>query len=189
MYSVKEIGLRERLYVTLQNMGFRLNNIFGPLLGKTSSAYSVMKVYGLRGFEVLKAYTVGGKAHIYNVRVESRRVAGMVAWLAKLIRSGYVRVEDGSVYIDLGGELLAVPLESLLSVPHASNALHSLTMLVALRRLGGACTKLKDGFICSFRGLKFFVRKLADIDLPLSEDLYDGPLLGALREIRIQVLR
>jgi len=108
-----------------------------------------MKVYGPKGFEVIKAYTVGGETYIYNLRIDGRRAAGMAAWLAKLIESRYVRVEDGDVYIDLGGERLATPLESLLSAPYASNALHSLTMLVALRRLGGACTKLKDGFICS----------------------------------------
>jgi len=55
-------------------------------------------------------------------------------------------------------------------------------MLVVLRRLGGSCTKLKDGLVCSLRGLKFFARKLAEADLPLPEDLYDGPLLGVLRE-------
>jgi len=73
-------------------------------------------------------------------------------------------------------------IESLLSAPYASNALLSLTMLVALRRLGGACSKLKGGFICSFRGLKFLARKLAEAYLPLSDDLYAGPLLGSLRE-------
>jgi len=100
----------------------------------------------------------------------------------KLIKSGYVRVEDGDVYADLGGERLAVPLEGLLSAPYASEALYSLTMIVALRRLGGACTKLKDGFVRSFRGQKFFARKIAGVDLPLPDDLYSGPLLGALRE-------
>jgi len=116
MCSVEEIGLRERLYVTLQNAGFHLNKVFGPLLSKIDSAYSVMKVYGPKGFEVIKAYAVGGKAHIYNVRIEDRRAAGMAAWLAKLIKSGYVRVEDGDVYADLGGERLAVPYrESVIS--------------------------------------------------------------------------
>jgi len=183
MCSVEEIALRERLYIAFQNnAGFHLNKVFGPLLSKIGSAYSVMKVYGSKGFEVLKGYTIGGEAYIYNLRIEGRRAAGMVAWLAKLIKSGYVRVEDGDVYADLGGERLAVPLESLLSAPYASNILHSLTMLVALRRLGGACSKLKDGFVCSFKGLKFFVRKLAEVDLPLPEDFSEGPLLGVLRE-------
>jgi len=34
----------------------------------------------------------------------------------------------------------------------------------------------------SARGLKFFARKLAEVYLPLPDDLYDGPLLGSLRE-------
>jgi len=181
MCSGDEIDLREKLYVMLQNTGFHLNKVFGPLLSKIGSAYSVMRVYGSRSFEVLKAYTVGGKAYIYNLGIEDRRATGMAAWLAKLIKSGYVRVEDGYVYADLGSELLVVPLELLLT-PHASNVLQSLTTLVMLRRLGGACTKLKDGFVCSFRGRKFLVRKLTEVDLPLPEDIYDGPLLGALRE-------
>ena len=106
----------------------------------------------------------------------------MAAWLAKLVASGYLRVEDGDVYVDLGGERTVVPLESLLLASYASIALHSLTWLVALRSLGGKCAKSKDGFVCSFRGLKFFARKLAEADLPLPEDLYDGPLLGASKE-------
>jgi len=55
-------------------------------------------------------------------------------------------------------------------------------MLVALRKLGGVCAKLKDGFVCSYRGLKFFARKLVEADLPLPDDLYGGPLIGSLRE-------
>jgi len=182
MRSAEGVGPRERLYVSLQNVGFYLNRVFGPLLNKISSAYNVVKVYGPRGFEVIKAYTLGGRARIYNLKIEGRRAISMAAWLAGLIASGYLRVEDGDVYVDLGGERVVVPLESLLLAPYASIALHSLAMLVALRSLGGKCAKFKDGFVCSFRGLKFFARRLAEIDLPLPEDLYDGPLLGASRE-------
>ena len=70
MRSAEGIGPREKLYVSLQNVGFYLNRVFGSLHNKISSAYSVVKVYGPRGFEVIKAYTLGGKTHIYNLRVE-----------------------------------------------------------------------------------------------------------------------
>jgi len=93
MRSAEEIGIREKLYVTLRNAGFRINRVFVPLLSKIGSAYSVMKVYGPGGFGVIKAYAVGGEAYVYNVRIEGRRAAGMAAWLARLIESGYVRVE------------------------------------------------------------------------------------------------
>jgi len=97
MRSAVEVGLRERLYLALRNAGFHLGKVFGPLLSKIDSAYSVMKVYRSKGFGVIKAYTVGGETYIYNLRIEGRRAAGMAAWLAKLIRSGYVRVENGDV--------------------------------------------------------------------------------------------
>jgi len=114
-----EIDPREKLYVTLRNAGFHLSGVFGPLLSKICSAYSVMKVYGPKGFEVIKVYAVGGKAHVYNVRIEGRRAAGMAAWLAKLIEPRYVMVKGKVVFVDSGGERLAVPLEDLLSAPYA----------------------------------------------------------------------
>jgi len=85
MRSVVEVGLRDRLYVTLQNAGFHLDKVFSSLLSKIGLAYSVMKVYGSMGFEVLKAYTIGGEVYIYNLRIEGRRAASIATLLAKLV--------------------------------------------------------------------------------------------------------
>jgi len=173
------IDMSDRVRIAMRNLrvGF-----VDSILGKAVSLYSIIRVYGFKGFRLAKAYILNDSTNINGFLVlKGREDVRRAAWLSKIaIRSG-LNIERDRVVVTVNDNTYEVfPFSRILNNEELLRRLFSLAMFKyyfqRLKLLGGQCSDKGNSYVCEFEGIKYVVRKW------VYEDIYAGPLAAIYEE-------
>jgi len=171
------ISYGDMLFLTSRNLKRELMHALKPFLGKTHSIYSMCRVYGLKpAAEYFLTY-------MFDLELQkglNRETVKRLAWISQLAMKGFLNIEKNRVIVGIDGESSQYNLFELVTSKELFHNVITLDSfgyyLSELKRLGGVCTEIQDSYLCSYRGLKFVIRKY------IASDIYAGPLLHVYHE-------
>jgi len=171
------INYGDMLFLTLRNLKHELVRALKPFLSKTYSVYSMGRVYGL------KPATKYFLTYMFDLELQkglNRETVKRLAWISQLAMKGLFKIEKDRVIVGTDSESRRYNLFELATSKELFHNVITLGSfgyyLSELKRLGGVCTEIRDAYLCSYRGLKFVIRKY------IAPDIYAGPLLHVYRE-------